>query len=44
MSCQGMEGLGVPLHVEDEAALLDEAKVQVRPPGLAIGCVDVRHV
>ena len=32
-----------PLHAEDEAAPLDEAKVQARPPGLAIGCTDVRR-
>ena len=43
VSCQGMEGLGVPPHAEDEAAPLDDAKVQARPPGLAIGCADMRH-
>ena len=32
VSCQGMEGLGAPPHAEDEAAPLDEAKAQVRPP------------
>ena len=42
--CQGMEGLGVPLHAEDEVALLDEAKARVRPPGLAVGCTDMRHM
>ena len=44
VSCQSMEGLGAPLHAEDEAVPLDEAKVQARPPGLAVGCMDVRHM
>ena len=43
VSCQVMEGLGAPPHVEDEAALLDDAKAQARPPGLAIGCADMRR-
>ena len=42
VSCQGMEGLGAPLHAEDEAVPLDEAKAQARPPGLGVGCADVR--
>ena len=42
MLCQGMEGLGIPPHAEDEAAPLDKAMAQARSPGLAIGHVDVR--
>ena len=44
VSCQVMKGLGAPLHVEDEAVPLDDAKAQARPPGLAVGCADVRRV
>ena len=42
VSCQGIEGLGVLLHAEDKAVSLDEAKAQARPPGLAVGCADMR--